>query len=66
MRLCLISDTTFPMREREQERDRPECPNCGQLMRLNHAQPSSGGLPGLKSYRCFFCNEVLTEAEGNE
>ena len=54
------------MREPEQEQDRPQCPNCGQQMRLNYAQPSSGGLPGLKSYRCFFCNEVLTEPDDEE
>jgi hypothetical protein len=31
-------------------------------MRLHHAQPALGGLTELKSYRCFFCNEVLTKA----
>jgi hypothetical protein len=42
--------------------DMPACANCGNPMRLHHAQPALGGLPEFKSYRCFFCNEVLTKA----
>jgi hypothetical protein len=50
-----------PDRERELH-----CPNCGQLMRLTHNQPPHDGLPELRSYRCFVCNEVLTEAVENQ
>jgi hypothetical protein len=31
-------------------------------MRLNHVVPKAGGLPELKAFRCFSCNEVTTEA----
>jgi hypothetical protein len=30
-------------------------------MRLEHTQPALGGLPELKTYRCFHCREVVTE-----
>jgi transposase-like protein len=39
-----------------------ECPNCGNAMRLAHTVPKFGGLPELQSFRCFYCNEVLTVA----
>jgi hypothetical protein len=39
-----------------------KCPNCGKLMRLVHALPKLGGLPELRSLRCYFCNEVATVA----
>jgi hypothetical protein len=31
-------------------------------MRLDHIQPPLGGLPEIKTYRCFFCKEVVTKA----
>ena len=39
-----------------------DCPNCGHPMRLVHAVPKLGGLPALRSLRCYFCNEVATVA----
>jgi hypothetical protein len=48
------------------DQDRPPCPNCGRPARLDHVVPKFGGLPGFKSYRCFFCNEVTTKAVDNE
>jgi hypothetical protein len=30
-------------------------------MRLNRIVPKGGGLPELKAFRCFFCNEVIVK-----
>jgi hypothetical protein len=38
------------------------CPKCVQPMRLNHIVPISGGLPELRAFRCFFCDEATTTA----
>jgi hypothetical protein len=31
-------------------------------MRVAHIVPKQAGLPELKSFRCFVCNEVVTKA----
>jgi hypothetical protein len=46
--------------------DTPPCRNCGNEMRLDRISPPLGGLPEFKTYRCFFCKEVLTEASEDE
>jgi hypothetical protein len=38
------------------------CPNCTHPMRVAHIVPKQAGLPELKSFRCFFCNQVTTKA----
>jgi hypothetical protein len=38
------------------------CPTCSQPMRISHVTPKQAGLPELKSFRCFFCTEVVTKA----
>jgi hypothetical protein len=38
------------------------CPKCAHPMRLNYVVPKQTGLPELKSFRCFVCNEVVTKA----
>jgi hypothetical protein len=38
------------------------CPTCAQPMRVSHTVPKQVGLPELKSFRCFFCNEAVTKA----
>ena len=35
---------------------------CGQPMRLVHVVPKRAGLPEFKSFRCFFCNKMITKA----
>ena len=35
-------------------------------MHLDHTLPALGGLPELKTYRSFYCNDVLTEAVEDE
>jgi hypothetical protein len=37
-------------------------PNCTHPMRVAHIVPKQAGLPKLKSFRCFFCNQVVTKA----
>jgi hypothetical protein len=37
------------------------CSKCGQPMRLVHVVSKRAGLPEFKSFRCFFCNEVITK-----
>jgi hypothetical protein len=41
-----------------------ECATCGKRMRLTHAVPRSESLPELQSFKCYFCNEVVTKAAG--
>jgi hypothetical protein len=54
------------MREPSRKAVPPPCPGCRNSMRLQHTLPALGGLPELRSYRCFFCNEVLTEVVEDE
>jgi hypothetical protein len=54
------------MHDPNEKADTPSCANCANEMRLQHTLPAFGGLPELRSYRCFFCNEVLTEAVEDE
>ena len=43
-----------------------KCPKCGNPMSWLHAIPKLGGLPELETFRCYFCNEVLTVAAAKE
>jgi hypothetical protein len=38
------------------------CTNCGNRVVFTHMVPKSKGLPELRSFRCYFCNEVVTKA----
>jgi hypothetical protein len=39
-----------------------ETNTCAQPMRISHITPKQAGRPELKSFRCFFCTEVVTKA----
>ncbi|MFN3657872.1 MAG: hypothetical protein ACK4UO_11510 [Pseudolabrys sp.] len=39
----------------------PDCPHCGEPMRLARVVPALAGHPELRSYECSDCREVLTE-----
>jgi PAS domain-containing protein len=41
---------------------RTKLSKCVQPTRLNHIVPIAGGLPELRAFRCFFCDEATTTA----
>jgi|HubBroStandDraft_6_1064221.scaffolds.fasta_scaffold19871_8 hypothetical protein len=40
--------------------DLPDCPNCGQKMRLAASLPAENDLPGVQGFRCDHCGGELT------
>jgi hypothetical protein len=44
--------------------DAPSCQKCTKLMKLNYVIQKGAGLPELRAFRCFSCNEVATLAVG--
>jgi len=40
----------------------PECPVCGEPMRLAQLTPSFAGVPELRTFQCNECNLMMTMA----